>query len=80
MPMTEPTPLQPGLMVIHGNRPEALSELVLAWCRRHPLPPLVNESVLVQSNGIAQWLKMAWARPPEAGGLGVCAAMAMSVA
>ena len=71
--------LAPGLMVIHGNRPESLSELVLTWTRQHPLSPLEAECVLVQSNGIAQWLKMAWAQPPAQGGLGVCAAVEVSL-
>ena len=79
MPMTEPTPLQPGLMVIHGNRPESLCELLMSWTRLHPLGPLENEWVLVQSNGIAQWLKMAWAQPEAQGGVGVCAAVEVSL-
>jgi len=53
--------LTPGLMVVHGNRLEALRELAVAWMRSHPLAPLENEVVLVQSNGIAQWLKLALA-------------------
>lgn len=53
--------LTPGFMVIHGNHLEALRELALTWMRRYPLHPLENEVLLVQSNGIAQWLKQALA-------------------
>ncbi|WP_295374590.1 exodeoxyribonuclease V subunit gamma [uncultured Pseudacidovorax sp.] len=67
-------PLQPGLMVLHGNRPEDLRQLLVAWLARHPLAPLEDEVVLVQSNGIAQWLKLALAADPARGGLGITAA------
>ncbi|MGI4858227.1 MAG: exodeoxyribonuclease V subunit gamma, partial [Janthinobacterium lividum] len=40
-----------------------------------PLAPLENEVVLVQSNGIAQWLKLALARDADAGGCGIAAAL-----
>lgn len=66
-------PIEPGLMVIHGNRLEDLRDLLVAWIRRTPLRPLEDELMLVQSNGIAQWLKLALARPPEEGGLGISA-------
>jgi len=68
-------PIEPGLMVIHGNRLEDLRDLLTAWIQRTPLRPLEDELMLVQSNGIAQWLKLALARPPEAGGLGISAAV-----
>ena len=55
------TPLPAGLMLVHGNRPEALRDLLLTWMKRYPLAPLENEIILVQSNGIAQWLKLALA-------------------
>ena len=77
-PDTATAPLQPGLMVLHGNRPEDLRALLVAWLRRHPLAPLESEVVLVQSNGIAQWLKLALAADPAhpaGGGLGITAAM-----
>lgn len=64
--------LAPGLMVIHGNHPEALRDLLVAWMKRHPLAPLENELVLVQSNGIAQWLKLALAADATDGGAGGC--------
>jgi exodeoxyribonuclease V gamma subunit len=62
-------------MVIHGNRQEDLRDLLVAWLQRAPLQPLENEVMLVQSNGIAQWLKLALARPIDAGGLGISAAV-----
>ncbi len=64
--------LPTGLAVIHANRLESLSELLVAWVARHPLAPLENETVLVQSNGMAQWLKLTLAGDD---GLGVCAAV-----
>jgi len=71
--------IEPGLMVIHGNRQEDLRDLLAAWLQRTPLRPLENEVMLVQSNGIAQWLKLALARPIEAGGLGISAAVDMQL-
>jgi exodeoxyribonuclease V gamma subunit len=68
-------PIEPGLMVIHGNRLEDLRDLLTAWIQRTPLRPLEDELMLVQSNGIAQWLKLALARPPQEGGLGISAAV-----
>lgn len=70
------SPIQPGLMVIHGNRMEDLRDLLTAWLARAPLRPLEDELMLVQSNGIAQWLKWALARPAGVGGgLGISAAI-----
>ncbi|MBE0490209.1 MAG: exodeoxyribonuclease V subunit gamma [Halomonas sp.] len=67
--------LEPGFMVIHGNRLEALRGLVVEWMRRHPLGPLENETILVQSNGISQWLKLALAADESRGGAGIAAAL-----
>ncbi|MFC5439508.1 exodeoxyribonuclease V subunit gamma [Rhodanobacter ginsenosidimutans] len=72
---TTALPIEPGLMVLHGNRLEDLRDLLAAWLARAPLRPLENELMLVQSNGIAQWLKLALARAPDAGGLGISAAI-----
>ncbi len=47
-----------GFMVLHGNRLETLTELVVDWLKQHPLAPLDQETFLVQSNGMAQWLKL----------------------
>ena len=67
--------LQPGLVVIHGNHLEELRALAVQWMRSHPLRPLENEVLLVQSNGIAQWLKLALAEDPHNGGCGIAAAL-----
>ncbi|MFM8443910.1 MAG: exodeoxyribonuclease V subunit gamma, partial [Methylococcus sp.] len=50
--------------------------------KRYPLGPLENEVILVQSNGIAQWLKLALAADPEpgeGGGCGIAAALDISL-
>src|SRR4051812_7768230 len=68
-------PLTPGFMVVHGNQPESLRDLMVTWMARHPLAPLEDELVLVQSNGVAQWLKLSLASSPSEGGIGVAAAI-----
>ena len=79
------TPLSSGLMLIHGNRPEMLRDLLLTWMKRYPLAPLENEVILVQSNGIAQWLKLALAADAgetdgeTTGGCGIAAALDISL-
>ncbi|MGD7651450.1 exodeoxyribonuclease V subunit gamma, partial [Ralstonia pseudosolanacearum] len=45
------------------------------WMRRRPLGPLENETILVQSNDIGQWLKLALAEDPKNGGAGIAAAL-----
>jgi exodeoxyribonuclease V gamma subunit len=72
-------PLQPGLMLVHGNHPEALRDLLLTWMKRYPLAPLEDEIILVQSNGIAQWLKLALAADADGGGGGCGIAAALDV-
>lgn len=62
-------PITPGLLVLHGNRAELLGEAVFEWLRRQPLGPLEEEIFLVQSNGVAEWLKMTLASQT-----GICAA------
>ena len=62
--------LSPGFMALHGNRLEELALTVQGWLARHPLGPLEEEVILVQSNGMAEWLKMELARLG-----GVCAAV-----
>ncbi|WP_267873627.1 exodeoxyribonuclease V subunit gamma [Massilia sp. Se16.2.3] len=64
-----PSPITPGLLILHGNQMEMLRAAVFDWLRTHPLGPLEQETILVQSNGFAEWLKIALARD-----LGVCAA------
>src|SRR5690606_14744734 len=73
--MSHTPDLTPGLMIIHGNRLESLRELVVDWLRAHPLRPLEHEVMLVQSNGIAQWLQIALAAEPEQGRCGAAAAL-----
>ena len=62
-------PVTPGLLILHGNELEQLRAAVFGWLRKHPLAPLETETILVQSNGVAEWLKIALAKE-----LGVCAA------
>ena len=66
--MPEPS-LPTGLVALHGNRAETLADTLTAWLQRQPLAPLESEVVLVQSNGMAEWVKIALARQS-----GVCAA------
>jgi exodeoxyribonuclease V gamma subunit len=61
--------IRPGLLVLQGNRLEWLRDAVLQWLAQQPLAPLEEEVVLVQSNGAAEWLKMALAAHG-----GICAA------
>lgn len=65
--------LEPGLVLVHGNRAEQLRDVLVAWLRAVPLDPLETECVLVQSNGIAQWLRLALA--DEATGCGIAAGL-----
>ena len=76
--MPDATSLNPAFMVVQSNSPEELRSLVINVMRRYPLAPLENEIALVQSNGIAQWLKLALAEDPEGddqGGCGIAAAI-----
>ncbi|MDN6298005.1 MAG: exodeoxyribonuclease V subunit gamma [Halomonas sp.] len=75
MPLLSAPPLTPGFMVVHANRLEDLRGVAIEWMRRHPLAPLENETLLVQSNGIGQWLKLALAADPHQGGAGIAAAL-----
>jgi exodeoxyribonuclease V gamma subunit len=63
------TPVTPGLLILHGNQLEQLRAALFGWLRDHPLAPLESEIVLVQSNGVAEWLKISLAED-----IGVCAA------
>jgi len=73
--LSDVDPIVPGLMVLHGNRLEELRDVLVGWLARTPLRPLEDERVLVQSNGIAQWFRMALARGRDEGGLGIAAAV-----
>ncbi|MFU8784408.1 exodeoxyribonuclease V subunit gamma [Aliidiomarina sp.] len=53
--------LTPGFIVLHGNQLESLRSVLVHWMSSQPISPLADEQILVQSNGIAQWLKMALA-------------------
>lgn len=66
-------PLSPGFMVLQGNQLEDLRDVAVQWLADNPLRPLEHECILVQSNGIAQWLKIALAS--NAQGTGIAAAM-----
>lgn len=68
-----------GLVVLHGNRLETLRDIAVAWLAKYPLAPIDDEVVLVQSNGIAQWFKMALARPVAEGGLGIAAGVSVEL-
>ncbi|GAA5175543.1 exodeoxyribonuclease V subunit gamma [Modicisalibacter zincidurans] len=75
MPLASSPDLQPGFMAIHGNRLEDLRGVAVEWMKRHPLAPLEDEVILVQSNGIAQWMKLALAADERDGGTGIAAAL-----
>jgi exodeoxyribonuclease V gamma subunit len=63
------SPVTPGLLILHGNQMEQLRAALFAWLRNNPLAPLEAETILVQSNGVAEWLKIALAEE-----IGICAA------
>ncbi|MBN2872743.1 MAG: exodeoxyribonuclease V subunit gamma, partial [Halothiobacillaceae bacterium] len=70
--------ITPGFIVLQGNRLEGLRDLLVEWLRLAPLEPLEDERILVQSNGMAQWLRLALGRSRRedgAGGLGIATAM-----
>jgi exodeoxyribonuclease V gamma subunit len=69
MKSTHQPSIQPGILAFHSNRSENLAEVVISWLQRHPLSPLEEEVILVQSNGMAEWVKMELARMG-----GICAA------
>jgi exodeoxyribonuclease V gamma subunit len=71
--MNEKTPsTTQGLIVLQGNRMEDLRDLTLQWLGRQPLHPLARSLFLVQSNGIAQWLKTSFAERQGEPGFGIC--------
>lgn len=63
--------IKPGLVILHSNRLETLRDTAIEWGRSYPLAPLENDVFLVQSNGMAQWLKLAFA---DKSAYGICAA------
>ncbi len=66
--------IEPGFIVLHGDRLEWLSDAVLEWLREHPLQALEEEIFLVQSNGIAEWLQWTLAAHE-----GICAAVRVTL-
>lgn len=54
--------LTPGFVVAHSHRLEDLTDIAVSLMSRYPLEPFADDVVLVQSNGIAQWLKIELAR------------------
>lgn len=77
--MTDPVDIAPGFILLQGNRLESLRHILTGWLKTHPLNPLESETVLVQSNGMAQWLRLGLAqeRQPLDGGLGIATALEM---
>lgn len=72
----KPAELVSGFMVVHSNQMEQLRALLVSWLQAHPLSPLEQDVILVQSNGMAQWLKHALAADE---GLGIAAALKVSL-
>lgn len=62
--------------MFHGNRLEDLRDLTVGLFKNNPLPPLVPETLLVQSNGMKHWLEMALA---DDAAMGICAATHMEL-
>lgn len=80
MPLTAPpSTITPGFLLLQSNRLEVLRLLLIDWLKTNPLAPLENETVLVQSNGMAQWLKLGLAtdRKASGGGLGIASGLEM---
>lgn len=71
------TSLQPGFLVVHANQAELLRDLIVQWIQRYPLDVFETETLLVQSNGIAQWLKLALASSQT--GLGIAAGLSLQM-
>ncbi len=68
--------MAPGFSVINSNRMEDLRKLAVRWIKRHPLAPLEDEVFIVQSNGMAQWIKLALAQND---GCGISAAVSFQL-
>lgn len=47
--------------MVHSDRMEDLQSALMGWIKANPLPPFEKEIILVQSNGIRQWLRMGFA-------------------
>ena len=68
--------LTPGLSIIHSNHLEDLRQVAVNWIKGHPLGVLETEQFIVQSNGMAQWLKLALAAD---NGCGISAGIEMKL-
>jgi exodeoxyribonuclease V gamma subunit len=68
--------LSPGLSIIHSNHLEDLRQVAVGWIKTHPLQVLETEQFIVQSNGMAQWLKLALAADD---GCGISAGIEMQL-
>lgn len=66
--------LAPGFLTIHSDRMEHLRDTVFGWLHSHPLAPLEQEVFLVQSNGVAEWLKVSMAEK-----MGVCSGVQVTL-
>lgn len=77
--MTETADIAPGFILLQGNKLESLRQVVTGWLKAYPLKPLESETILVQSNGMAQWLRLGLAqeRRSTGGGLGIATALEM---
>lgn len=79
-----PAQLTPGFLVVHANQPEQLRALIVQWLKAYPLDIFETETILVQSNGIAQWLKLALAADQDegsllSGGLGIASGLSLQM-
>ncbi len=72
--MSDSASLTKGMVIVHGNRMEDLRDVMLSWLQSHPLPALTPEVLLVQSNGMKQWLVQSMAQQ-----LGVSAGVELSL-
>ncbi|NRP94095.1 RecBCD enzyme subunit RecC [Marinobacterium sp. xm-g-59] len=70
---------EPGLVMLHSNRQETLKSVLVEWLANHPLDLFDKEEMLVQSNGIGQWIKFALAEDREQGGVGIAANIQFSL-
>ncbi|WP_291512191.1 exodeoxyribonuclease V subunit gamma [Acidithiobacillus sp.] len=68
------TPPRPGVVVLHGDRLEDLLSAVRQWLAANPLPPLVEDTFLVQSNAVGEWLQWQLAE-----GDGICAGIRVAL-
>ena len=53
---------QGGFSLVRSNDLSQLRELLIQFVQANALPPLYAETILVQSNGLAQWLRLGFAQ------------------